>query len=235
MREGELSFHADARELTGHVFAPGGGQSSGAGILFVHGSESNEEGYRPRAAAAAERLGATCLTFNLSGHGQDGEASYSIRDNLDDCIAAFDTLRQLPGVGAGRIGICGASYGAYLAALLLSQRTIASVLLRAPALYADDEIDSPGGPAGSRSETVETATALANVARYDGPILLVESEHDETIPREAIEAYASVARKMTSMVIPDAGHALDSERARAQFIEIIVDWFGLTLSQAGAG
>lgn len=228
----ELSFASTNRNLAGHLFAPSEAPPHGCGILFIHGSGSHQGGYHQRAAAAADQLGATCLTFDLSGHGKSEgtQATFSIRDHLHDCVAAFDTLLQTRGVSANRIGVCGASYGAYLAALLLSQRQIASALLRAPGLYADSEIDVPGGWEGSSHETAETAAALRNVADYEGPILFVKSEHDETIPDEVVEAYLTANQKRALRIMPDTGHRLSDERSKALFIEIIVEWFAETLA-----
>jgi pimeloyl-ACP methyl ester carboxylesterase len=229
----ELSFRSGPNSLAGRIFSPAEASAKGIGILFIHGSGSHQGGYHRRAAAAADRLGATCLTFDLSGHGKStgSRATLSIRDHLHDCIAAFDTLLRGRGVTATRIGVCGASYGAYLAALLLSQRSLASVLLRAPGLYSDREIDVPGGPEASSEKTVGTAATLRNVSRYDGPILFVESEHDETIPHAVLEAYLAASRDGALKVMPNAGHRLSDERVKALFIEFIVEWFDKTLAR----
>lgn len=202
------------------------------GILFIHGSGSHQGGYRERAAATSESLGAICLTFDLSGHGESGgsRASLSARDHLDDCLDAFDTLAGESAVDAGRIGICAASYGAYLAAMLIARRAAASLLLRAPALYSDAELDLAGGPRDSGCQTPETATALRNVAGYAGRVLILESEHDELIPHAVVEAYLSACRQGRHEVIRGAGHRLSEPRWKAEFIEIIARWFGDTLA-----
>jgi cephalosporin-C deacetylase-like acetyl esterase len=86
----------------------------------VHGQASSQESYKSGAEVASARLDAVCLTFNLSGHGKDiGDSEeYLVIEHLDDVIAAFDFLASHPAVDRTRIGVCGASYGAYLAALL---------------------------------------------------------------------------------------------------------------------
>jgi pimeloyl-ACP methyl ester carboxylesterase len=225
-------FVSGSRELAGHLFSPLSDAPSGIGLLFVHGSDSTQSGYAERAETASERLGATCLTFDLSGHGESGgsRAALSVRDHLEDCREAFDRLAQEPGVDPTRIGVCGASYGGHLGALLTASRTPGSLLLRAPALYADAELELPGGPRRSSIESLETAAALRYLARYEGPSLLVESEHDELIPHGIVEAYLAACRNCRHEVIPDIGHVLDNERARARFLELIVAWFGDTLS-----
>lgn len=227
-----MAFVSGSRELAGNLFLPPQGTASGIGLLFVHGSDSNQRGYAERAATASERLGAICLTFDLSGHGASAgsRTALSVRDHLQDCEAGFDRLAQEAGVNPARIGVCGASYGGHLAVMLTASRTPGSLLLRAPALYADSELERPGGPRHSSIEKPETATALRDLARYGGPSLVVESEHDELIPHGIVEAYLTVCRHCQHKVIRDVGHVLDDARSKARFLELIVAWFGDTLS-----
>lgn len=228
---GKLTFASGSRQLAGHVFAPPRSTAGGIGLLFIHGSDSSQRGYHERATAATESLGATCLTFDLSGHGasEGSPAKLSVRDHLEDCEAAFDRLGEEAAVDPALIGVCGASHGGFLAALLTAHRAPSSLLMRAPALYPDSELGRPGGPQRSSVETPETATALRALAHYDGPALILESEHDELIPHDIIEAYIRACKHGRREVIPGIGHALDDARSRARFIELIVAWFRETL------
>ena len=144
-RTERLTFGAGSRELVGHIYRPDGAPS-GAGILFLHGWESGQGGYRPRAEAAASRLGATCLSFDLAGHGESaGEAAaFTPRQHLADAVAGLDLLAEIEAVDPRRIGCCGASHGAFLAASLITQRQAEASLLRAPALYPDSLLDVTG-------------------------------------------------------------------------------------------
>jgi len=227
----ELNFDSGPRQLAGRLFSPQEGAEGGIGVLFIHGSDSHQGGYHSRAEAVTESLGATCLTFDLSGHGESegSREQLSARDHLGDCLAAFDTLAGRPEVDPSRIGVCAASYGGFLAALLIAERPVGSLLLRAPALYPDSDLDRAGGPRHSGVEEPETAASLRNVAGYNGPMLVVESERDKIIPHAVIEAYLSVYRNGRHEVMPDVGHRLDTERSRALFIEVIVEWFRQTL------
>src|SRR6266481_141024 len=67
-------------------------------ILFVHGYRSSQTNYAPRAQSASDDLAAICLTFDLSGHGRDAarSSSYAVSDHLDDLIAGYDHLANLP-------------------------------------------------------------------------------------------------------------------------------------------
>lgn len=227
----ELTIESGARSLRGRLFSPEGDTTHGTGILFVHGSGSSQSGYRERATAASNWLGATCLTFDLSGHGEsDGSRKQlSLRDHFDDCRKAFDRLASEAGVDPSRIGICAASYGAYLSAMLVACRPVRSLLLRAPALYADRELDVTGGAERGGQEVPSTAVGLAALAEYTRPVLILESEHDELIPHAIVEAYLSACRDGRHRVLREAGHSLSEWRWREEFVAIIVEWFGETL------
>lgn len=200
-------------------------------MLFVHGQGSSQRGYMDRAAAVTERLGATCLTFDLSGHGEsDGDrTTLTPRDHMEDALRAFDALVRSPGVEPDRVGVCAASYGAYIAALLLGERDVRSALVRAPALYSDADLDRPDPNRLSTEETVESAAALRAVAAYDGPLLIVESEHDEAIPHAIVESYSRANRDARHELMIGAAHRLSDERVRGRFVEIVVAWFAETL------
>jgi uncharacterized protein len=137
----DITIDSCGRRLAARQFAPPG-SPSGAAILFIHGAGSDQSGYRLSAEAASERLGASCLTFDLSGHGgSDGDAQTLLpRDHLRDCLAVFDALLGSEEVDPGRAGLCGASYGGFLASLLTALRRVRSLLLPAPALYPDRDL-----------------------------------------------------------------------------------------------
>lgn len=228
----ELALRSGARRLAAGCFTPVSRRASGAGILFIHGMGSDQSGNRRRAEAAAEGLGACCLTFDLSGHGRsEGSlATLSLHDHLDDCMAAFDALASAEDVDAGCLGVCGASYGGYLAALLSTVRPVQSLLLRAPALYADEDFERAGGPDGSSPQTPATSAALRALGAFSGEVLVLESGRDTVIPHEIVESYLSVCPQARHELIPEAAHHLSEERWRTAFIEIIVRWFGETLT-----
>ena len=223
----DVTIESGRRALAARVFVPDEDQASGRGLLFVHGRGSGQDGYRARAEAASRTLGAVCLTFDLSGHGRsDGRLEeLRPRDHLDDALAAYDELTDHDHVDRTRVGVCGASYGGYLATLLIARRPVERLLLRAPALYDDGYFDLPFGQRrGSRHDTHAPAV-LGELTRFAGPVLVVESGKDEVIGHEIISAYLDACRQAHHEVIPDADHGLTEPSWEEAFVRAVLAWF----------
>jgi len=208
-----VAIESDGRRLAGLLFGTdaGAGEPTRPGVLFIHGYGSDQRGYRSRAEAVVGAIGAVCLTFDLGGHGESSgtRASLTPLDHRRDALAAYDRLVALPGVDPNRIGVCGASYGAYLAAELVSERPVSRLLLRAPTLVGD---------AGGRPPV--------GITTFRGRVLVVESGEDEVIPRSTIAAYLEACGgRARHEVIEGATHALTDPRWQQAFVDLIVDWF----------
>ncbi|MFI5091210.1 MAG: alpha/beta hydrolase [Terriglobales bacterium] len=228
-----IELNSDGREIQGRIFRPIGEPTGG--LLFIHGLHSDQSGYVVRAEAAVEALDVVCLTFDLSGHGMSPGVLNDLtpQDHLNDAIAAYAELaRQLerPRV----IGVCGASYGAFIAALLIAHRRVDRLLLRAPALVRDEDLNSPLGQRGPSSPAA-AKTPLGNLSRFEGEILILESGQDEVIPHEFVEAYLAACHgRAFYEVIPGATHSLTEDRWQRQFIETIVRWFEPMVERSGS-
>ena len=226
----EVPIAVGNRRIIGRLFDPepsssvNAGQHGRAGLLFVHGLDSSQDGYATRAEAASSELGLTCLTFDLGGHGSStGDRDRLSRsDHLQDLEAAYDRLWSAMGVYPARIGVCGASYGAYLTCLLTGTRQIRRLLLRAPALYHDQDTQiSPD----KRDEPFSDNIALRNLHAFDGETLVLESGADEIIPHSVIETYLAASRRPVHHIIEGARHRLYQEEWNAAFIREILAWF----------
>ena len=219
-----VSISSDDRELVGTVVSPPA--PSGAAVIFVHGLGSSRATNIERAEAVAARHAATCLAIDLGGHGDSSGrlSEMTPRGNLADVVAAYDVLARQPGVDPARVGACGASYGAYLAVLLTALRPVDRLVLRAPALYADDCFDR--GLAERRAgDPTAAPTPLAHLALFRGPVTIVESELDEIVGRDPIAAYLAAQPLAAHIVQAGARHALTEPAWRVEFQRIVVESF----------
>lgn len=207
------------------------------GVLFIHGWGGSQQQYLARAQEIAA-LGCLCLTFDLRGHaeGRGQFETVSRADNLQDALAAYDTLLQRRHVDPSAVAVVGSSYGGYLAALLASQRPVRWLALRAPALYLDDGWASPKlqlhkdhDLQAYRRSVVPLAgnRALQAMHGFRGDVLLVESELDTIVPRTVLSSYreaASAAGSLTYRCIDGADHGLTSDVDQKAYTSVLVAW-----------
>jgi pimeloyl-ACP methyl ester carboxylesterase len=222
-----VDIRSDGRQVAGQFFASPASQPSGLGLLFAHGLSSNQAGYVARAKTAAAALNGVCLTFDLGGHGdsEGRQESLAPNDHLADMQAAYDTLAGRPDVDQTRIGVCGSSYGGYLAAFLTSCRKVQRLLLRAPALY-DDHVFRVPWAQPRRSSPKANAGALRRALReFDGKVLILESENDQVLPSGVIDWYVDAYPGAQREILPGAGHALSNEYERQRFVDVILRFF----------
>ncbi|MGH9280642.1 MAG: alpha/beta hydrolase family protein [Acidimicrobiales bacterium] len=222
----ELTFGSGDRTLAGSIVRPAAPSPAAPGLLFVHGLRSTQNGYRDRAQAAATALGVTGLTFDLSGHGRSTGNLAELRpvDHLDDIVAACDMLLGA-GVDAERVGVCAASYGAFLSCLLVARRKVRRLLLRAPGLYGDEVLGvALAQPLRSRTPAGRSE-ALEALAQFDGEVMILESERDELIDHSIIQAYLAARPDAHHEVLAGATHALSEPGWRQAFLDAIVKWF----------
>ena len=224
-----IVFTSGNRTLQGVIFGPSDGDLPGL-LLFVHGLGSSQAGYAHRASAVSDSLAIRCLTFDLSGHGLSRASCerYSVYDHLEDVIAGYDYLMTTSTAGTERVGVCGASYGAYLAALLSGRRRVERLLLRAPAVAQDvdfpDERQTPV-PAYA-SGRVDAFDSLAALSRFTRPVIILESELDERIPPSQILLHLDACPQAKHEVIAGATHALTDPTWNSIFVDAIIRWFG---------
>ena len=240
-----IEISVDDQQIEARLIA---GVSAGPGVLFVHGWGGNQQQYLNRARAVAE-LGFICLTFDLRGHARsDGQRDLVSReDNLRDLLAAYDALASQPGCDRASLGVVGSSYGAYLAAILTSERAVKWLALRAPALYNDAGWELPKRQLHEdpdfcayrrRSVAAEENRALRACAAFPGDVLVVESEQDDVVPHPVIANYLAAftrARSLTHRAIKYADHGLTDISWQRASTSFLLQWLADRVIDASAG
>jgi pimeloyl-ACP methyl ester carboxylesterase len=201
-------------------------QPSGGAVLFVHGLGSDRQTNIERAEALTAAHGTTCLAIDLRGHGASAGRLSEVTpaQNLADVVAGYDYLAQHADVDPARIGLCGASYGAYLSVLAAGERQAARIMLRAPALYSDDGVHATLGRRRLGDET-SARGFLSVLTGVESPVMLVESERDEVIPHAVVQTYRTGLPGIQHVVLADAAHALTEPAWRAAYEHLVVDFF----------
>jgi uncharacterized protein len=228
-----IEIGVDGHRIAGTLIRPA---TLVPGVLFVHGWGGSQEQYIARAREIAA-LGCVCLTIDLRGHGhtEDQRETVTRNENLQDVIAGYDALAKQPAVDRSAIAVVGSSYGGYLATILTSLRPVRWLALRVPALYKDEDWALPKGELKKYGLDTfrrgpmlpEDNRALGACARFEGDVLIVESEHDDIIPHPVIANYMAgfqKAHSVTYRVIEGADHGLSQEPSQEAYTSLLVTW-----------
>jgi pimeloyl-ACP methyl ester carboxylesterase len=232
-RSDKVNIAVDSEWIDGTFLAP---ESKVPGVLFVHGWGGSQQRDLARARGIAG-LGCICLTFDQRGHeGSPTRQQLVTREeNLNDILAAYDLLASHPAIDTSAIAVVGTSYGGYLSAILTTLRPVRWLALRVPALYRDEEWRLPKRQlnrddlAAYRRKRVTPAEnrALGACLEFTGDVLLVESEHDDFVPRPTIMSYRAAfqhSHSLTHRIVDGADHALSSDAAQQAYTNILVGW-----------
>ena len=243
--DSRIEIDVASERIAGTLVAPG---TMVPAVLFVHGWGGSQQQYLARAREIAA-LGCICLTFDLRGHAstEPQQARVSRSDNLMDVLAAYDELVTHPAVDASSIAVVGSSYGGYLAAILTTMRPVKWLALRVPALYKDADWKTPKIELHKdpdlyayrrRHVRAQDNRALNACAAFAGDVLIIESEHDDTVPHRTIENYRESckhAHSLTYRVIQGADHGLSEITAQRSYTTLLVNWLNEMLIGARSG
>lgn len=226
-------IEVEDEQIAGTFLTP---QNKVPGVLFVHGWGGSQQRDLARARGIAG-LGCVCLTFDLRGHEGTLEKQQQVsrEDNLRDILAAYDRLAAHPAIDSDAICVVGSSYGGYLSTFLTRLRPVKWLALRVPALYRDEQWETPKRQLDRQDLEVYRAErlrpqdnrALAACAEFRGDVLLVESENDHLIPHQTIMNYRSSFRRshsLTHRIVDGADHALSDEASQQAYTSILVGW-----------
>jgi pimeloyl-ACP methyl ester carboxylesterase len=244
-RDQRIEIDVDSEHIAGTLIRP---EALVPGVLLVHGWGGSQQQYLARAREIAA-LGCVCLTFDLRGHArsQPQQERVTREDNLRDVLAAYDELANHSVVDADAIAIAGSSYGGYLAAIATTMRPVRWLGLRVPALYKDGGWNLPKKQLNKdpelhayrrRSLRPNDNRALRACLAFRGDVLIIESEHDDTVPHPVIENYREACRhahSLTYRVISGADHGLSDETSQRAYTSLLVNWLTEMLFGAREG
>jgi pimeloyl-ACP methyl ester carboxylesterase len=199
-------------------------------LAFVvsHGWGSERPVDIPAALAGA---GFPALAYDLRGHGESGGVleQSSRADWVADLVAVIDRLGELaPGA---RIGLVGASFGAYLSLMASDTREVAALSLRVPANLPDDHFDETYldrfGPGNRRHEDIYPADsrALRALRAFRGPVQIIDADGDAVIPARTIADYVEAADpSQLSRYTLHGPHHLATPELRGEYIAALLVW-----------
>lgn len=232
----KISFYESGQKITGTLQYPTKTKPKNPAILLFHGWMTTED-RNVKIAAELTKLGYICLSINFRSHGDsEGERSTLSRyDYLDDCIGAYDFLKRQDNVDENNIGVIGSSFGSYMACLLSEVRELAWLILRVPANYPDEGIELPHMKFPARKlkswrekkHEIKENTALRALSKFHNPVLIVESEEDEQLPKQLIRDYIHAVHKpslLTHTIMPGAGHSIKGEKMFHDYLVILKEW-----------
>jgi len=235
----EFSFQNGNFKLDGTLFYPPSKKDKNPAILFVHGWTSERKRSFQYAKALAY-LGFVCMLFDMRGHGtSEGDIkTFTNKDFLSDVVAAYDYLLQVVGVDRENISAVGSSFGSYLIALLSAKRNVKNLALRVPADYPNQNFnklkmlssgENPEIINWRRQPKIPSETyALEALHKFEGNVLIIESEKDDIVPHQTILNYMNAVgdkSKLTHTLLKDAPHSIKEGKFKDEIEQILVKWF----------
>ncbi len=236
----QVTFKSDDLTIHGTLCLPESAKKPFPGVIIFHGMTSSENSYVPLAKLLAER-GIAALAISMRGHGasEGNIAESTVSEATIDGMAAYDFLNEQEDIDVNRIGLVGSSVGAILAALTTQQRSVKSLVLRAPAAYTTEmmQLTMAETMINERRQfygitNLEDTPAGHAIADYRGSLLIVASENDSTIPSSITEGYLSIASSTHSKklrVLEGAPHNLRGTEWKDACNRIIYEWLEKTL------
>ncbi|MDO8658808.1 MAG: alpha/beta hydrolase [Candidatus Levybacteria bacterium] len=242
MTSKNVTIKSNGYSLSGTIFIPDNKKTKLPAVIFYHGMVSQSKPrYNKRAEILAEN-GIAALTFDFRGCGESAGkiGELLISDWFDDAILAFDYLVNQPFIDKERVGVSGKSFGGYMASLVSAKRNIKSMVLQAPAIYADSWFDKPYLTTEEfederlkyrLSDKASDNEAIRAISKYKNPLLVVGSELDDTCPKNIVEGYFENCPAKNKKIhwIKGADHPLTQDNWNKEYTDLMTKWFKETL------
>lgn len=187
-------------------------------VLWLQGWTSTIEKHEPLLVRLAQRTGLSLAILNYAGHGNHPiPLEETTREQqFGEALFAYETLKKM---GYEHIIVAGTSFGGYLTALLTEQHNPYAVILRAPAVYEDEEFTLPFAECEARRanghrlkfrSAISSASSLDSleaIRNYSGWTYVIEHELDSTIPKNIPHSYFEAAQHGNYLIIPGTDHS----------------------------
>ena len=197
--------------------------------------------------------------FRGSGESQGNFAEITADGEIADAKKAIEFLATIESIDTGRIGLVGLGLGGLVASGVAATGNIKSLALWAPAALVDflverggrvvkdpyawlpeklkaaikksGRVDVGGFVRGKPYfESLKHIDPLREIAKYCGPVLIVQGSEDEvTLPINSEYLYDHVQGRRLLVVVDGADHTFSSSQWENQVIETTQLWFAETL------
>jgi pimeloyl-ACP methyl ester carboxylesterase len=197
--------------------------------------------------------------FRGSGESQGAFAEVTLEGEISDAKEAIKFLGKLGEIDLDRIGLLGLSIGASVATCLSANGGVRSLALWAPAAFIDYMVERDGriikdpyvwlpkdyqdaikkrghvdigGYLRGKAffESMKRIDPIREIAKYDGPVLVVQGSEDEVLmPLNSEFIYDNAKGKRRLIMIDGADHTFSSAGWERQVIEATRNWFEDTL------
>lgn len=242
MESKEIIIESNGFKLAATLMTPDNIIHKLPAVIFYHGMISQR---KPRYLKRAKKLArqgivALCFDFRGCGQSQGKLGEITIADWFEDAKNAYDFLASQELVNPNRIGIAGKSFGGYMSALISWKRSVASMVLQAPAVYKDtwfdmkftwnEEFTNERNTYRQTQESLENK-AIEAIKHYKHPLLVIGSQRDDTVPGHIVEGYYDFCPSQNKQIhwIKDADHPLLKEKWNKEYTDLMIDWFKKTL------
>lgn len=230
--EKKIEFKVGKDTLRGKLFIPSG-IGPFPGVIFFHGSRSKGETYYEAAKRLAQN-GILGFAFNYRGCGiSDGDIKQQkIGMGFEDVENALKKFLSFKELDKNRIGLCGSSFGGFLACMVVNKYNFKSLVLSVPAAYAPSSMDIIHESDEDMGDFRESLS-YKELSKFKGNLLIVQSEKDEILPQGMVEKYLKISvntAKKEHVLLKNTGHRIKLNlESKKILLENINIWFKETL------
>jgi len=195
-------------------------------FLFFHGSGgSNHYSFDFLVNHLKDRF--VCLSFDHLGYGKSSGRieDFTLEDKLNQAKFVLKFLLEKKFVDKENISFIGSSMGAHIACRLTEFFSPKNLILRAPACYRKDYERvkmTPGWLPWDQKNKIwpqKPSLALESLRKFNGRLLIVESEKDEVVPKSLITDFFNTAVNVSYKKIAVIKNAPHKIRDKQQFLD----------------